>query len=90
MFALRPGESCSTEGQMILLTPKRKGLWGWLFNRIVLFMTQLVASYFAKGDRHVFDSIQFNFKVPLAADRSIVQFIKHVEAQPALIWQDWT
>ena len=94
MFALRPaerdGKKGSTEGQMILLTPKRKGLFGWLFNRIVLFITQLVAAYFAKGDRHVFDSIKFNFKVPLAADRSIVQFIQHVEAQPALSWKDWT
>lgn len=94
MFALRPaekeGKKGLTEGQMILLTPKRKGLLGWLFNSVVLFITQLVAAYFAKGDRHVFDSIKFNFKVPLAADRSIVQFIKHVEAQPALSWKTWT
>ena len=89
MFALRPGAGGTTEGQMILLTPKRQGLFGWLFNRIVLSITQLVASYFAKGDRHVFDSIKFDFKVPLAADRSIVQFIQHVEQQPALTWKTW-
>ena len=74
---------------MLLITPQRKGLWGWLFNRVVLGVTQLVASYFAKGDRHVFDSIKFDFKVPLEADRSIVQFIKHVERQPALTWKTW-
>ncbi|MEM9150834.1 MAG: aromatic ring-hydroxylating dioxygenase subunit alpha [Cyanobacteria bacterium P01_F01_bin.3] len=89
MFALRPGEGGTTEGQMVLLTPKRKGPFGWLFNRAVLGITQLVASYFAKGDRHVFDSIKFNFKVPLEADRSIVQFIQHVEKQPALTWKTW-
>ncbi|MEM9949895.1 MAG: aromatic ring-hydroxylating dioxygenase subunit alpha [Cyanobacteria bacterium P01_D01_bin.36] len=89
MFALRPGEGGTTEGQMVLLTPKRAGLFGWLFNRVVLAITQLVASYFAKGDRHVFDSIKFNFKVPLEADRSIVQFIQHVEKQPALTWKTW-
>ncbi|MEO1390645.1 MAG: aromatic ring-hydroxylating dioxygenase subunit alpha [Cyanobacteria bacterium J06634_6] len=89
MFALRPGEGGTTEGQMLLITPQRKGLLGWLFNRVVLGITQLVASYFAKGDRHVFDSIKFDFKVPLEADRSIVQFIKHVEKQPALTWKTW-
>jgi len=89
MFALRPGEGGSTEGQMVMITPKRKGPFGWLFNRAVLAVTKLVASYFAKGDRHVFDSIKFNFKVPLAADRSIVQFIQHVEKQPALNWKTW-
>ncbi|MGD1863509.1 MAG: aromatic ring-hydroxylating dioxygenase subunit alpha [Phormidesmis sp.] len=90
MFALRSGEGGSTEGQMVLLTPKRRGPFGWVFNRLVLAITQLVASYFAKGDRHVFDSIKFNFKVPLEADRSIVQFIQHMERQPALTWKTWS
>lgn len=90
MFALRPSRNGATEGQMILLTPERKGLVGWLFNRMVLGLTQLVSSYFAKGDRHVFDNIKFNFKVPLEADRSILQFIKHVNQQPALAWKTWS
>ena len=89
MFALRPGENGTTEGCTILLTPKRAGPVGWLFNRAVLGITQLVANYFAKGDRAVFDSIKFSFKNPLAADSSISQFIKHVEQQPALTWKTW-
>ena len=75
---------------MVLLTPKRPGLHGKLFNLILLGITQLVANYFAKGDRHVFDSIKFDFKVPLAADRSILEFIKHVDQQPALTWKTWS
>lgn len=90
MFALRPGENGTTEGQMVLLTPERSGLHGKLFNRIVLGITQIVANYFAKGDRHVFDSIKFDFKVPLAADRAILEFIKHVDQQPALTWKTWS
>ncbi|MEO1621840.1 MAG: aromatic ring-hydroxylating dioxygenase subunit alpha [Cyanobacteria bacterium J06632_3] len=89
MFALRPGEGGTTEGQMIMLTPSKTGIKGWLFNQLLLRITQLVAAYFAKGDRHVFDSIRFDFRVPLAADRSISQFIKHVEKQPALAWKTW-
>lgn len=89
MFALRPAAGHSTEGWMILLTPKRPGLAGRLFNPVVLGLTQIVAAYFAQGDRQVFENIQFDFKTPLQADRSIVQFIRHVEGQPALTWKTW-
>ena len=89
MFALRPAAEGTTEGWMILLTPQRSRPMGWLFNRVVLGLTQVVAAYFAKGDRQVFESIRFDFKTPLQADRSILQFIQHVERQPALTWKTW-
>ena len=89
MFALRPAAAGTTEGWMVLLTPKRFGLFGWAFNRVVLWLTEIVGTYFATGDRQVFESIRFDFKTPLQADRSILQFIQHVEHQPALAWKTW-
>ncbi|MGB3298367.1 MAG: aromatic ring-hydroxylating dioxygenase subunit alpha [Phormidesmis sp.] len=89
MFALRPAAAGSTEGQVVLLTPERSGPLGGLFNRVALAVTNGVAAYFAKGDREVFDSIKFDFKTPLPADRSISQFVQHVEQQPALEWKTW-
>ncbi len=93
MFALRPAVNGSaggaTEGWVVLLAPERSGLLGWLFNRVALAMTKGVAAYFAKGDREVFDSIRFDFKTPLAADRSISQFVQHVDKQRAIAWQSW-
>ena len=89
MFALRPAANGTTEGWTILLTPERAGALGWMFSRAVLGVTQLVANYFAKGDREVFDSIRFDFKTPLAADSSISQFVKHVEQQKAIAWKTW-
>ena len=89
MFALRPAAGGTTEGWMILLTPQRSGWLGYVFNRVVLGLTQLVAAYFAQGDRLVFEGIRFDLKTPLQADRSIVQFIQHVECQPALTWKTW-
>jgi phenylpropionate dioxygenase-like ring-hydroxylating dioxygenase large terminal subunit len=89
MFALRPAQGDTTEGWMILLTPKRSGLLGWWLNRAVLGLTQIVAAYFARGDRQVFENIRFDLKTPLQADRSILQFIRHVECQPALTWKTW-
>jgi phenylpropionate dioxygenase-like ring-hydroxylating dioxygenase large terminal subunit len=90
MFALRPGAGGTTEGWVVLLTPERSGPLGWLFNRAMLAVTNAVAAYFAKGDREVFDSIKFSFNTPLAADRSISQFVQHVEGQPALTWKTWS
>ena len=89
MFALRPAANGATEGWVVLLTPERSGPLGRLFNRVALAVTKGVAVYFAQGDREVFNSIKFDFKTPLQADRSISQFIKHVEQQPALTWRTW-
>ncbi len=88
MFALRPIEGGRTEGWTLLITPKRLG--GRLMNPVVLWITRQVAAYFATGDIQVFQGIQFDFKVPLQADCSILQFIRHVNRQTVLNWGDWS
>ena len=89
LFALRPTEAGHTEGRTILLTRRRSRWWGKAFNQLVLGLTQQVGNYFAKGDTQVFQTIQFDFQTPLQADRSILEFVQHVEQQPALHWQTW-
>ncbi len=89
MFALRVTEGGKTTGKTILITKKRFGLLGWIFNRIVLWLTRLVGNYFAKGDTRVFQTIKFNLQTPTSADKSIIDYIKHTEAQQALSWGSW-
>ena len=89
MFALRPLSGGKTEGQMIMITPKRPGLKGWLYNRLLLWLTKQVGDFFAKGDRRIFRSIRFNLKTPTKADRAIVDYINQVESQTALAWGTW-
>jgi phenylpropionate dioxygenase-like ring-hydroxylating dioxygenase large terminal subunit len=89
MFALRLIEGGKTEGRTLLVTKKRKGILGWLFNRIVFFLTWIVGSYFAKGDSQIFQTIKFNLQTPIQEDTSIMQFIQHLEKQPALTWESW-
>jgi len=89
MFALRLNAEGRTEGQTILMTKKRPGLLGWAFNKILLFLSWVVGTYFAHGDTKVFETIKFKFKTPLKADYSIIKFIQHVEAQKALEWGSW-
>ncbi|MFN6571654.1 aromatic ring-hydroxylating dioxygenase subunit alpha [Dendronalium sp. ChiSLP03b] len=89
IFALRMIEGGKTEGQTIFVTPKRPGCIGWGVNRGLLWLTQQVGNYFAKGDTQVFQTIQFDLKTPTKADRSILQFIQHVNHQKALTWGTW-
>jgi nitrite reductase/ring-hydroxylating ferredoxin subunit len=88
MFALRQGPDGETEGQTIMLTRRRSGAVGWLFNRIVLWLTGIGGRYFALGDTRVFQTIRFDLKNPIEADHSVTAFINHLEEQPLSDWGD--
>ncbi len=87
MFALRPTEQCGTEGQVVAFTRKRSGPLGWLFDRVVLWLTRIGANYFAVGDTRIFQTIRFDFRHPVVADRSVIAFIRHYEKQPLAAWE---
>ena len=89
LFALRITDDGGTEGRRVLVTRKRGGLSGRVRNRLELALTNVVGDYFADGDSQVFESIRFDFAVPTKADHAIVDFVKHVEAQPAVRLGDW-
>ncbi|MDR3477455.1 MAG: aromatic ring-hydroxylating dioxygenase subunit alpha [Gammaproteobacteria bacterium] len=86
MFALRQTREGKTEGQTIVFTRHRKGIMGYLANAFILFLTKLGGRYFAIGDTRVFQTIQFDFKTPITADRAVIFFIKHLEQQRVVNW----
>ena len=88
MFALRRGDDGRAIGQAVTFTRRRRGPLGWLFNRILLRITALAARYFALGDTRVFNTIRFQFATPIAADRAVLAFIKHLEQQPRADWSE--
>ena len=55
---------------------------------MLLRFTALAARYFAYGDTRVFQTIRFRFRNPIAADRAVIAFIRHLEAQPLAAWSD--
>ena len=63
--------------------PRRGGtrVFGRLRDAVVLGLTRIGARYFAMGDTKVFQSIRFDFRTPIAADRSVIAFIRHHEQQ---------
>ncbi|MEK6773528.1 MAG: aromatic ring-hydroxylating dioxygenase subunit alpha [Bdellovibrionota bacterium] len=79
IFALRPTTEGKAEGQTILVTKKRAGLFGLVINPILLFLSKCVGNYFAKGDTIIFSRIKFNFQTPIKADKPILKFIDHYE-----------
>ena len=88
MFALRRDDDGSTEGQTLAITKRRRGPLGWLVNRVLLRATAIAARYFAHGDTRVFQTIRFDFRNPIPADRAVLAFIRHLEAQPLAVWRD--
>jgi phenylpropionate dioxygenase-like ring-hydroxylating dioxygenase large terminal subunit len=86
MFALRPTKEGKSEGQTILITRKRKGVFGNLWSRVLLWLTRVVGAYFAKGDTLIFKTIKFNFRTPIKADEPIIRFIEHAENQQTISW----
>jgi phenylpropionate dioxygenase-like ring-hydroxylating dioxygenase large terminal subunit len=86
MFALRRTDDGGTEGQTIAFTRHRPGITGWLLSRALLHFTAIAARYFAYGDTRVFQTIRFQLRNPIAADRAVMAFIEHLEAQPLAAW----
>ena len=88
MFALRQTAAGETEGQTLVFTSKRRGIHGWIFNRLVLWLTRVVGNYFSVGDTKVFQSIRFDYRTPVPADRAVQAFIRHLEQQPLADWAE--
>jgi nitrite reductase/ring-hydroxylating ferredoxin subunit len=88
MFALRPTADGHTEGQALALTRRRAGLAGAVIDRLLLAATAAFGRYFARGDTIVFDTIRFNLQMPIAADRAVMAFMRHLDGQPTVLWAD--
>jgi phenylpropionate dioxygenase-like ring-hydroxylating dioxygenase large terminal subunit len=88
MFALRRGDRGETLGQTIVFTRRRAGPLGWLWSKAILCFTALAARYFAYGDTRIFETIRFDLRTPIPADRAVLAFIRHLEQQPLASWAD--
>lgn len=86
IYANRLGDNGVSEGQVLLLTKRRKSLVGRLYAKTLLVATRIVSDYFANGDTPQFNTIKFDFKHPIKDDKTILQFINHVEESPVADW----
>jgi phenylpropionate dioxygenase-like ring-hydroxylating dioxygenase large terminal subunit len=81
MFAMRLSADGKADGLAIVFTKKRPGIFGWLFNQLIISATKIGGKYFAHGDTRIFQTIRFQLKTPIPADRAVLAFIQHLERQ---------
>lgn len=92
LFPHRPTLAGGSEGIMVFIARRRKGILGRLMSKATAWVTMVVGSYFERGDREIFQSIRFEMKAPVKADQPIVEFIRHAEKQSflSLPWKSIT
>ncbi|MBL8551691.1 MAG: aromatic ring-hydroxylating dioxygenase subunit alpha [Hyphomonadaceae bacterium] len=89
MFAVRPTPDGGAEGMTIALSERRRGIKGAIIDYALMGVAALAGAYFAVGDTKVFDTISFELKTPIPADRTVWTYVRHVEAQQrAHFWLD--
>ncbi|BAY60426.1 Rieske [2Fe-2S] domain-containing protein [Calothrix brevissima NIES-22] len=89
MFTLRLIAGGKTEGYTLLIMKKRQRTLGKFYNRIVLALGKILSQDFLKVDAQILEKIKFDLRTPVKTDQAIMQFINHLERQPALSWGTW-
>ncbi len=89
MLATRLIEFGQAEIQICYIIKKGKGLWNFLSNRILLWLTKIWTTSFIDTNLQVFPAIRFDLQNPLDDDQPIIEFINHLEQQKPLNWQNW-
>lgn len=87
LFAVRLLEGGNSEGQIVLITKKRRGIFGGLYNQVLLRLTKILGASLLRNEVH--SQIQFDVKTPIKTDQAIMQFIDHLERQKSLLWGTW-
>ena len=89
IFTTRILPGGKTEGQTLLMSKKRKGFFGKLTNKLILKLGKKISDRLLKNNDRILQTMQFDFKTPIKADLSIIQFINHLEQQKPLRWESW-
>ncbi|MGD1872933.1 MAG: Rieske 2Fe-2S domain-containing protein [Mastigocoleus sp.] len=89
IFTLRLNAEGETEGCSLFVTKKRRGLFGWILNKFILWLTKMIDNYSSIYQSQIFEHINFNLKTPIKADHAILQFINYVEKQKTRSWGSW-
>lgn len=76
-FGYRPLNQNQTEIRPIFLTPKRKGLLGWIKSLLHLWITEMIYNRLKGEDGVIYENIRFTPHLT-AEDKNIASFISHV------------
>jgi phenylpropionate dioxygenase-like ring-hydroxylating dioxygenase large terminal subunit len=80
-FGYRQIGNSRTVIQPVFLTPKRKGIFGWIKSFLHLRMTEMIYNRLKNEDGEIYENIRFNPSLT-AEDSNISSFIGHVNRLP--------
>ena len=86
IFAYVPVEAGKTLVQPIFLTPRRRGLFGFLVGRLMLLAAYAGFYSLRDEDGAIYDHIRFNTRQLLKMDQPLLQFIQYVNRLKPSVW----
>lgn len=89
IFTTRILSGGKTQGQTLLMCKKRKGMFGKLINKLILWVGKSMSDRLLKNHDQILQNMRFYLKNPIKADLSIIQFINHLERQKPLNHETW-
>ncbi|MFN9617954.1 MAG: Rieske 2Fe-2S domain-containing protein [Dolichospermum sp.] len=89
IFTTRILPGGKTQGQTLLMCKKRKGMFGKLINKLILWVGKSMSDRLLKNHDQILQNMRFYLKNPIKADLSIIQFINHLERQKPLNHETW-
>jgi phenylpropionate dioxygenase-like ring-hydroxylating dioxygenase large terminal subunit len=86
IYAYTPLTSGRTRIQPIYVTQKRKGIWGWLITRILLWLTRLGYYALREEDGKIYDNIRFDPHAVLSIDSPLLKYMSYVDRLTPSKW----
>ena len=87
IFAYRPLNAVETLVQPIYVAQKRKGIFGAITERFLVFLTQRAFFALQGEDGKVYENMRFYPKNLLPMDKPIAQYIQYVNKLPVSPWK---
>lgn len=86
IFAYTPVAPGKTRIQPIYVAEKRKGIFGWLVTRVLLFFTKLGYYVLRAEDGKIYDNIRFNPNALLSIDTPVAKYMNYVNQLEPSVW----
>ena len=90
IFAYQPIEKEKISVQVIYLTKKRFGPWGWLASKLCLLTTKTALHALQGEDGEVYENIRFNTEALIPMDAPVGRYIQFINKLEPSIWSRGT
>ncbi len=86
IFAYQPIREEQISVQVVYLTKKRKGLFGFLASRLCIWLTKISFHALQGEDGEVYENIRFNTETLIPMDAPVAKYIQYINKLEPSIW----